>query len=98
MVVKTLVKLDVMSIAKIYAVGGAIVGFVMGVLVAGIGLVASPFVSSLGAGFAVGIGLLSIIILPALYALTGFVGGAIGAFLYNVIARLVGGVKMEFDK
>jgi hypothetical protein len=42
---------------------------------------------ALGAGFAV--------FLPVLYAVFGFLGGVVSAFIYNVAAKWVGG--MEFD-
>jgi hypothetical protein len=44
-------------------------------------------VLALGAGFAIAI--------PILYAMLGFIGGVLCAFIYNVAARVVGG--MEFD-
>ncbi len=32
-----------------------------------------------------------------LYPLMGFIGGIIGAALYNMASRIVGGIKMEFE-
>ena len=42
-----------------------------------------------GAGFAIAA--------PFLYAAMGFVFGAIGAFIYNVVAKWVGGIEVEVE-
>jgi hypothetical protein len=84
----------VMSVAKI-----------MGLLYACLGLLVIPFVllgallgafagqnSSSFAGI-VGVGLA--ILAPFLYGALGFIFGALGALLYNLIARWVGGFELE---
>jgi hypothetical protein len=43
----------------------------------------------------VGLGVASIIIVPIMMAIMGFIMGAIGAFLYNVAAKYVGGVQLD---
>jgi hypothetical protein len=35
--------------------------------------------------------------MPLLYGAFGFVGGAIGALLYNLFAKWVGGFELELD-
>jgi hypothetical protein len=42
-----------------------------------------------GAGFA--------ILVPFIYAVMGFIGGIIGAVLYNIVAKWVGGIEVEVD-
>lgn len=42
-----------------------------------------------GVGFA--------IFMPVLYAVMGFVFGALGAVIYNVIAKWVGGIEVEVE-
>lgn len=91
-------KFDVMSVAKIYAVIGVIIGFIAGILVA----IATAFVGGLmsmgglpASGFTAGAGILSIIIFPIIYGILGFIGGAIGAFIYNVVAGKIGGIAFE---
>ena len=58
-----------------------------------IGLVAgqgkSPFAGIFGVVFA--------ILMPVLYGAMGFVSGAIGGLLYNLLARWVGGFELEMD-
>ena len=34
---------------------------------------------------------------PILYTIIGFIGGAIGALVYNVCARMLGGIEMEVE-
>ena len=42
-----------------------------------------------GAGFAV--------FMPILYAIMGFVFGALGALIYNVVAKWIGGIEVEVE-
>jgi len=52
--------------------------------------------SMLSSGLLYGMGFLGIIVLPVLYSLAGFIFGAIGAWLYNLIAKWIGGIEVEF--
>ena len=38
-----------------------------------------------------------IIVMPIFYGLIGFIFGALGAWLYNLMAKWIGGVKLEFE-
>jgi hypothetical protein len=42
-----------------------------------------------GAGF--------MICLPFIYALMGFIGGVVGAWVYNLLTKWVGGFEFEFE-
>jgi hypothetical protein len=44
---------------------------------------------ALGTGFA--------LMLPFLYAAMGFIGGIISAFIYNLIAKWIGGIEVEVE-
>lgn len=77
-----------------------------GALMAAFGLIAGLFVllfgSMMGAmggsgmpGMLGGVG--AVIILPILYGVFGFVAGAIGAFIYNLVANVVGGIEIEVE-
>ena len=46
-------------------------------------------VLALGAGFA--------LFMPVMYAAFGFVFGALGALIYNVVAKWVGGIEVEVE-
>ena len=91
-------KLDVLSVAKIYAIIGAIIGFIAGLFIALVGGfvgLAGGMAGLPGAGMAAGFGILAIIIAPIIYGIMGFVSGAIGAFIYNIVATKVGGISFE---
>ena len=36
------------------------------------------------------------LLLPLFYIIGGFVGGVVGAFVYNLVAGWIGGIEMEF--
>jgi hypothetical protein len=46
---------------------------------------------------AIGIGLVMAVILPIFYAVMGFLFGVVGAWGYNVISALVGGIEVEVE-
>ena len=88
-------------------------GKVLGVLYGGVGLIFVPFfviagiagafagqgqeTSSAAGAFAAGMMLFMAILFPVIYAVFGFIGGVVGAWLYNLIARWVGGIEFEVD-
>lgn len=86
----------VMSVAKI-----------MGATYGCLALIFAPFIVILGlagsfAGhdklpFAGIFGIVFALILPLIYGVMGFVLGAIGAFLYNLIAKWMGGFELELE-
>lgn len=84
----TLQRIDVYSAAKIEALLLGVAGLIAGVFMA----LASLFLQKIGFGIA------GIIILPIMYAILGFVGGAIGAWIYNMCAEWIGGIKLEFKE
>ena len=49
--------------------------------------------AALGAGMGVGVALLMVVA----YAVMGFIGGIIAAFLYNILAKFVGGIRVEVE-
>ena len=93
-------RIDILSVAKVYAVLAAIFGFIEGLFIAAFPRVATQTVSVMGikmTGVST-LGPLAIIAVPVLSVIIGFIAGAIGAFLYNVVAGWVGGVELEFEK
>lgn len=89
-------KLGVLSVAKVQAVLMAVIGFIMGIFSAISGTIIGTLAGSAALGAS--LGLLSIVIFPVVYAFIGFVGGAISAFLYNLVAGWIGGIEMDFGK
>jgi hypothetical protein len=70
-------------------------GIVLGVLYGIIALIVVPFflLAALfgGKGAIMGVGFA--IIFPVIYAVAGFIGGVITAFVYNLVAKWTGGVE-----
>jgi hypothetical protein len=61
----------------------------MGLLGPALGQQNSPVAGIFGIGFAA--------LMPVLYGAVGFVGGAIGALLYNLFAKWVGGFELQIE-
>jgi hypothetical protein len=84
-----------------YGAAGLIFGGIFGLLsMFGLGIASQMAADSpdappaiLGALFGVG----AIILFPVFYGLMGLVVGAVGAALYNLFARLVGGLEVELE-
>ena len=86
-------KVDVLSVAKFQAFFGAIIGLLLGLLYAALGASLDAIIGSVGLGS--GLGLIAIIAFPIFYGIVGFVGGTIFALLYNLVAKMTGGIKIE---
>jgi uncharacterized membrane protein (DUF485 family) len=84
--------IDIMSWAKIQALFGIVMGLVYGVLFAMLGVAIGYNKDMAGLE---AFGLMSIIIFPIIFAIMGFICGAIMAFLYNIFAGKIGGIKVE---
>ena len=86
----------VMSIAKIMGLLYACMGLIFAPIFLIAGLLSSfagqdktPFAGIFGTVFAV--------LMPVLYGVMGFVMGAIGALLYNLAAKWIGGFELEIE-
>ena len=97
---------------KITKFGPLQLGKMLGALYAAMSLLFVPFFilfSMIGAmapqqsgqempqGFIVGFGFALIFIAPLFYGLMGFITGLIGAFVYNLIAKKIGGIEVEVE-
>ena len=84
-------RVGILSVANI----SGLINFFIGLLIGIFFLVSSFFLpASLaipGFGFPI---YLSFIILPIAYGIFGFIGGALGAFFYNISARIAKGIKL----
>ena len=91
----------------IKSVGVLSVAKIMGLMYGCMGLIFAPFFLLFGligslAGeektpFAGIFGVVLAILMPILYGVLGFIAGAIGALLYNLFAKLVGGFELEVE-
>jgi hypothetical protein len=84
--------------AVLYAAIGLIVGlFVSIAALFGVALASGaegePGAAFIGLLFGVG----AIVVLPIVYGLLGFVSALVGAALYNLVARVTGGVELELE-
>jgi hypothetical protein len=89
-----------LSCAKVGGVLYAIMGLIVGGIMSLVFMAAGSAInneSGLGAmmGGAIGIG--AVVIMPIFYGVLGFVVTAISAFLYNIVANMVGGIEIEVD-
>jgi len=89
------------------SVGVLSVAKIMGLLYGCLGLIFVPFFLLIGlvgslAGqdktpFAGIVGVVLAILMPFMYGVLGFIAGAIGSLLYNLLAKLVGGFEVELE-
>ena len=82
---------------------GVLIGFIVGGFIGLISMAeelpsAGGPNGSQGAGFALGMGIGAVILVPIFYGIGTFIMGIIYAAIYNVIAGLTGGIEMEFRR
>ena len=53
--------------------------------------------AALPAALGVGIFLIGIVMVPIFYGMIGFIIGAVGALIYNLVAKWVGGIEIELE-
>lgn len=91
-------QIGVGSLAKMMGALYGLMGLIFGCILAVVALVGARFTPEgagepawLGSLFGVG----AVIFLPVFYGVLGFIFGALTAWLYNVVAGMVGGVTIE---
>src|SRR4030043_2112511 len=81
--------IDPMSLGKILAVIMAVFGFIAGIFVAaGLSTARGPFPGVFG-------GIAAIILMPIAFGIMGLIIGIIEAWVYNVVAKNIGGAKRD---
>jgi hypothetical protein len=102
----TIRRVGILSVAKIQGFLMLVIGLIIGVIYGLIFMIFGAAMSSLaprGEGQAIGgvgtiaIGLVMMVVIPIFYGLMGFIGGAIGASIYNVAAGFVGGIRIDLE-
>jgi hypothetical protein len=86
----------VMSVAKLMGLLYGCLGLIFAPIFLVVGLVGS-FAGSDKIPLAGVFGVVFAILMPLLYGAMGFVMGAIGALLYNVLANWVGGFELQLE-
>ena len=89
-------RLGVLFSAKLQAILMAFVGLIAGILYAFGGAIYELLTGTLNSGTVLAFG--ALIGMPLVFAAIGFVAGAIGALLYNFVAKRVGGIEMDFEQ
>lgn len=101
-------RVGIFSVAKIEGLLMFVVGLFIGVIyglifiIFGTTIMASMAQRSggdqaLGGVGPIVIGIIMMIAVPIFYGIMGFIGGAIGAIIYNIAAGIVGGIKLELE-
>ena len=101
----TIKRFGVFSVAKMYGLVGFVFGLLIGVIYGLILIVFGAAISAMAPGgdatvggvSTVVTGVIIMIALPIIYGVFGFIGGAIGALIYNVMSGIIGGVKFELE-
>jgi hypothetical protein len=102
----TIRRFGVFSVARIQGLLAFVIGLIIGVIYGLSVMIFGAFMSSLAPGrdgqpmagvSTIVIGLVIMIAIPIIYGILGFIGGAIGALVYNLAAGVVGGVKFELE-
>lgn len=91
-------KIGVGSAAKVYGLTLGLLGIFFGVIYAllfsFIGSFSNEEIPMAGAG----LGIFMLILIPIVYGILGFIIGALGAFIYNFVAKKFGGLEIEFSE
>lgn len=101
----TIRRFGVFSVAKMYGlltfVFGLLIGVIYGLIfiLMGVGMasIAPGNDAMFGGVSTVVVGILMMIGFPIFYGVLGFIGGAIGALIYNAMAGIIGGVKFDLE-
>ena len=86
----------VLSCAKVLGALYAAMGLIFGALVSLMSILGAAMGDGQGGLSSMVFGAGAIILLPIFYGIGGFIGGAISAALYNLVAQFVGGLELEF--
>jgi len=90
-------KIKAVSMAKIFGVMYGIIGLIIGAIITLMTATRMFVLSSNDAMAVLFFGLGAIVMLPVVYGAFGFLGGLIGAWIYNLTARLTGGLEIEIE-
>ena len=102
----TIRRFNVFSVAKIQGFLGFVIGLLIGVIYGLVVMIFGAAISSLapqgdsqamGGVGAIVLGLIIMIAVPIFYGVLGFIGGIIGALVYNLAAGVVGGLTFELE-
>ena len=103
----TIRRFGVFSVAKMQGLLMMVMGLLIGIIYGLAFMIFGAAISAMAPGrgdnqlaggvSSVVIGIVLMIAIPIFYGIIGFIGGAIGALVYNGAAGIVGGVKFELE-
>ncbi len=101
----TIRRLGVFSVAKIQGLLMFVMGLIFGIIYglffmifgAAMSALAPQSEGQLGGLGTIVLGIVMMVGIPIFYGFIGFIGGAIGALIYNAAAKVVGGIKLELE-
>jgi hypothetical protein len=93
---QTIKSIGVLSVAKISGAVYAVLGLLFAPMFLLIGTISSMAGQHPNPFGAIG-GVAMAVVLPVFYGVIGFVFGALGAFLYNLMAKWMGGIQLELQ-
>lgn len=99
-------KLGIFSLAKLHTVVGAIIGFILGVIYSFAGLLLDTFVSlgwitsneTSGLSYGTVLAFGALIGMPLIFAVIGLAIGLIVAVVYNIFAKITGGIELDIGR
>ena len=93
-------RFGILSVAKIQSavmgVMGLFIGLIYAVILTVTGIIAVIGGTKAGIMMLVG-AVAAVVLVPILYAVIGFVFGALSAWVYNIVAGRVGGIELELE-
>ena len=92
-------RIDPVSAGKISGIIGVAIGLIAGVFFFLFSSMIAGAMAHQGSGFAGAMfgGVAGIVVLPLFYGVFGFIGGLVQAFIYNLAAGWVGGIRVEAE-
>lgn len=91
-------RIGVGSAAKVYGLTLGLLGIFVGIIYAAM----FSLIGGLGSGLPLsdsgGLGIAMLIIIPIFYGVVGFIFGALGAVVYNFVAKKFGGLEIELSE
>ena len=103
---QTVKKIGVLSMGIFMAIYMALFGLLSGIFSMVISAILNSMVAQLSSQFGTeipgasvlgGVGWLTVIIFPILFGVIGFIFGTASALFYNLVAKYIGGVKMDLE-
>jgi hypothetical protein len=88
-------RIEAMSLGRLLAIIYAVGGLVAGAFLSLIAIMEASFLGDLPLFLGFFFGAAAFFVLPIVYGLFGFAGGVIIGWLYNLIARVAGGLRVE---